>query len=437
MSMRKWTIIGLTFLLLAVLCGCGIQELPNTYVEGSDFQYMQWVNGMFFSKVQQVESGCYFFYEGYLYYLDEQADTILPLCSKADCLHDKEAPPLDVQTAADRKEWIDLCNARVAFPIDASNIGIAWCSGSLYCLSPNVPSDTGAFGTAALYRCSPDGSRKDIVYRWDNTVDIEQWIVHRDVLYYVEHKYQTIDSNVRDVYSVKALALKGTALQPETIYTTDETIYVTSLNHPRAYGNYLYFQVIGDTAGQAVVTDENYREYLYIKTFVYDMKNKQLGEVGLPDMNKYQAVQGVIFWNEKIVFRISDFAAEKQETYTFYIADLDGKNPAVLVEDFPQWQLLSDGKYLYATNVQAAYEAGEPGIYWAYDANMELVDTFQMPRAQFYANPVGDAQTAYWPFYYGEESQKQGKAGFGLMCWDKSKIGAYNGGTVEVEYIVR
>ena len=79
-------IISVLFILT---CGCGSRELPNTYVEGSDFQYMQVGSGA--ATVQQTEDGCYVIRNGYLYYIEEGTDIRLPLCSKADCLHDKEA----------------------------------------------------------------------------------------------------------------------------------------------------------------------------------------------------------------------------------------------------------------------------------------------------------------------------------------------------------
>lgn len=123
--MRKWAITGLLVLLAAMLSGCGAGEAADTYVEGSDYQYMQWVNGMFFPKVQQTEDGCYFLYEGYLYYLDEQTDTILPLCSKADCLHEQEQRLPDIRTVAEEKEWLDRCNACVSASSNTSSIGIA------------------------------------------------------------------------------------------------------------------------------------------------------------------------------------------------------------------------------------------------------------------------------------------------------------------------
>ena len=256
-------------------------------------------------------------------------------------------------------------------------------------------------------------------------------------LYYVEQKYRITDDISKVVYSLNALPLTGPVLRPETIYTVDEKIYTFSLNRPTAYGNYLYFTVLGDTEGPDIVTEENYLDYLYLKTFVYDIRDGQLGEIGLPNMTAYEAVSNVVFWQDQIVFRVSDFSDTKKDTYTFYSAALDGSDPTVLLEDFPLWYLLSDGQYLYATDVEEAYKNGERGTCWVYDKNMELVDTFQFPDVNYFASPLCAGQTAYWPFAYGEESQKQGKTGFGLMRWDKSKIGTYNGGVIEYTEIVR
>jgi len=435
--MRKWAMTGLLVLLAAMLSGCGAGEAADTYIKGSDYQYMQWINGMFFPKVQQTEDGCYFLYEGYLYYLDEQTDTILPLCNKADCLHEKEQRLPDIRTVAEEKEWLDRCNACVSVSNNTNSIGIAWCDGYLYCLAQDIPNETGTRDAAGLYRCSKDGAKNDIIYRWDGDAIIEQWIVHRGVLYYVEQQYHVTDNEAKAVYSLNALPLTGPVLRPETVYTVDEKIYVFSMNDPMAYGNYLYFTVLGDTEGPDIVTEENYLDYLYLKTFVYDIRDGQIGEIGLPNMTAYQAVSGVVFWQDRIVFQVFDFSDTEKDTYTFYSAALDGSDPTVLLEDFPLWYLLSDGQYLYTTDVEEAYKNGERGTCWVYDKNMELVDTFQFPFVSYFAKPLCAGQTAYWPFAYSEESQKQGKTGFGLLRWDKSKIGTYNGGVIEYTEIVR
>ena len=75
-------------ILLTVLCAaCKSKELPDTYVEGSDYQYMQMEGGMYFTLTKaQGGKGMYFLHVDYIYILDEEANTILPLCNKADCL---------------------------------------------------------------------------------------------------------------------------------------------------------------------------------------------------------------------------------------------------------------------------------------------------------------------------------------------------------------
>lgn len=126
--MRKWAMTGLLVLLAAMLSGCGAGEAADTYLEGNDYQYMQWVNGMFFPKVQQTEDGCYFLYEGYLYYLDEQTDTILPLCNKADCLHEQEQrlPDIRPEETADSSPSADAHRKRrgSAFHTDTALRGL-------------------------------------------------------------------------------------------------------------------------------------------------------------------------------------------------------------------------------------------------------------------------------------------------------------------------
>ena len=100
-------------ILLAMLCtACQSKELPDTYVEGSDYQYMQLESKRFFMKQSQGSKGLYVLHGNYIYFLDESSDTILPLCNKADCLHDKETDP----------EKYSYCNACV-LPDDKRPLG--------------------------------------------------------------------------------------------------------------------------------------------------------------------------------------------------------------------------------------------------------------------------------------------------------------------------
>ena len=88
MEARK--VVVVIIISLFILSACGRESLPNAYVEGSDFQYMQMNDIGEYMDIQKGE-GCYYLRHGdFIYYLDETTNKILPLCNKVDCLHDKE-----------------------------------------------------------------------------------------------------------------------------------------------------------------------------------------------------------------------------------------------------------------------------------------------------------------------------------------------------------
>ena len=72
----------------------------------------------------------YLYHNGFIYYLQEGGDMILPLCNKADCLHDQET----------NLERIKECNASVDSYAEGlvwqDNVGIAKCGDFIYCMGP-------------------------------------------------------------------------------------------------------------------------------------------------------------------------------------------------------------------------------------------------------------------------------------------------------------
>ena len=233
--MKKYKNI-LLVLLCFILAGCS-KSLPDTYQEGSDYQYMEKKT---FSAYHQTGEDVHYFAHGhYIYYMDRESKIILPLCGKADCLHDKE-------TDSEKKQ---NCNAYME--TESADTGIAYCNGYLYYL------ELSDFSAPVLYCLSADGTKKEQMYQWADNVTIEQWIVHRDVLYYVEHIYLSEKDKTAEQYAVKALSLTGKMKKPGTIYKVEKNLDVFTVAHPQAYGNFLYFQVYAQKKTEEEVTKEN------------------------------------------------------------------------------------------------------------------------------------------------------------------------------------
>lgn len=428
MKSIKWYMAGLIVLSCFLLAGCEKKQ-PDTYIEGSDYQYMQ--REAFFSFCQQGDGVQYFAYNHYLYYLDESGNTLLPLCSKADCLHDRETDT----------ERIQDCNAYIE--TEAVDTGIAYCNGYVYYVNKG-----GGFSSPALYRVSADGAKKEQLYQWEEDVSILQWIVHRDVLYYGEHSYFTSEEGTEERYVMKALSLTGKGIKkPNTIYTADENLDVFSLANPEAYGNFLYFQIIAQKKTEDEVTDDNYIDYMYKKTFIYNMENAQLSELTLPDMEKVDTIQGVVFWQDRILFHPNENDKEYMEPTTWYIADLDGSDAEVFMENIGRGlKFFSDGKYLYLSNavmVELGFDKNE--IYKVYDKELTLVDTFTLPFEHSFSDPaIGNQECMYIIYEHdedeneeenNEENEEEEIAEWGVARWDKSKLGSYDGSAFEMTEI--
>ena len=250
-------------LFIFVLSGCSPREeqLPDTYVDGSDYQYMYTREASNFPNFQKGDNGYYLLWNDFIYFFDEEDELIVPLCSKPDCLHDKE-------TAQEKRE---SCNA---YASTFTSTGLAYCNGDLYYVDTDNSSH---FPT--LYQYMSDGSGRKKLYEWTEEGFMPtQWIVHRDVLYYTLQSYYTDEEEIDQFLAFYALPLTGKdRLKPEQIYFPEEEGMETIvLGNPVAYGNYVYFL----EAGNQKKGDEQVSSY--IKTHVYNIQTGKISEIRVP-----------------------------------------------------------------------------------------------------------------------------------------------------------
>ncbi len=427
MNRRRTPSLLLALLLCLELSGCGGQSQAQTdaYAAGSDFQFGQ--EGLSSSVTQAGENSYYILHNGYVYFLDEGTDTILPLCNRADCLHDQE-------TEEDKQE---SCNAYIGESTYCDSI--AYCNGWIYCIYSDP------FEGETLYRISDDGAQKEQVYQWDSEVLIEYWAVHRDVLYACTHSYATEDGQVTEHYAVEALPLTGTLRQSETIYEPSDELEVITLGVFQAYGSYLYFQLIAYQPHEKEITDGNYTDYMYCRTFVCHLTDGEIQELTLPGMGDTDIIQGVTFWQDQILLTATDMTWQGDEllehTTDYYLAELDGSDPEVLLEGIPAGDVLcSDGAYLYQTNANVVAQglAAEDALYYkVYDADLSLADTFTLPYNVYGVIAVGDPERQYTVYYTAREDEdgEETEVSWGVLRWDKSGVGSYQGGELLVTKI--
>ena len=286
------------------------------------------------------------------------------------------------------------------------------------------------------------GSTREVVYQWDEGV-VQSWCVHRDVFYYVDCTY---NEKNKECFTVKEIPLSGVGeVTPKTIYETEKGISVYAFNAIQAYGTYLYFTVNGTTTEDEDKTlGENWAEYTYTKTFRYNMQDKTIAEIKVPNQSDTEIVGDITFWNDKIIYHAFDLKKNHDYTATkdVYMAELDGTNATVLIKDMPIYRWYSsDGNYLYVSNCPEALDRiySDPDYIDnmnnnvdveydftvtidVYDKNMNLVDTMQSPFKDF------PAETAYG---IGDKMyvavRKEAGDEVTIEYWDKNELGTIKG----------
>lgn len=422
----KKSLLCLSIFVMAYLTGCKTAALPDTYIEGSDYPYKQWSDSIVYSRLQQDDGIVYLYHNGFIYYYEEGSNAIMPLCNKADCLHDREPDP---------EKWAE-CNAHADFEegdhhVLQDYVQIAKCNDSVYCMNAATVLEQ----SQTLFRYAPDGTEKEAVHTWDSEESaVLDWIIHRDVLYYVERRYYLKDGETFAENTVKSLALTGLHRKPKTIYIADENLSVTTLGGFMAYGNHVYFYII--STRNDVAEDSSIYDKIYVKTFVYNLQEGSVKELDIPGLPDSASIMGVQFFQDKIVIDPYDNDKEENEPQTVYIAELDGGEPRPLLEDIPQVSyFFSDGEYLYLFDdwmPEIDDWLTNPGLYTVYDKDLNIVDTFRapvMPHGRPVRLPVGEKDRMYY-LYEDEENDT-----WSLMYWDKSGIGSYHGKTISMTEI--
>ncbi len=399
----------LVMVLTVSLSACGgtdTENLGDEYNQGTDYQYMLDCGTNSGAIMARGENG-YFFLEGhYIYYLDDEMQTLVPLCNKANCMHNEE-------TDSDR--YAD-CNAYVEY---ASSI--AYCNGYLYVVD--------GMGDQTLYRIKENGAVRESVMEWpvEDGMSVGMWSVHRDKVYYTEQSIEVEGEDVADVCYLKCASLKSSSkADPEVVYELPEGLILVSFGTIRVYGNYLYFQVVA-------VSEEDYE--LYYKEFIYNIRDGSLTEM-VPDETEGAMVSMIAFWNGRVVCTVYD--EEINQTYgdiRIYVTDLDGSNPELLMDDVPYGTYIySDETWLYMTNYYAMVMGEDDEQYYkVYDSGLNLVDTFVSPFESVWSTCIGMAEgTYFWTVGSGsiavdEDGNTTGYRSMTLQFFDKSDIGTLDG----------
>ncbi len=428
--MKKLRSAGILMIMtLAVsFSACGTQkELGDEYNESSDYQYMFDDHLNMGGDMTYGKNGYYFMQGHYIYFMDDETHTLVPLCNKADCMHNEET---------DSSRYAD-CNAYLE---DENSECIAYCNGYVYVL------DGDGFDYM-LYRIKADGSAREVVKSWDyDDGTLSHGMIHRDVFYYVKQEYYVEDGKFKETYKVMQYPLTGTNQEESIIYEQPDGVYLFSFSSIQAYGNHVYFTVLGNTTEDSdLYLGDDWWNYCYCQMFVYNTKDQTLGEITPPEAEDAEGCvpyfSGVTFWNGKILLSPSDTGVELGEQQKVYIADLDGSNMEVFLEDAVRGDYYySDGTNLYIANyAQVVREIEEEEIFRVYDSEMNLVDTFTVPWSGTWNDGIGKEEGAYFWAYGDDDLDEDGETiiSMSLYFFDKSSIGSLNGEAFEYTEVAK
>ena len=394
---------------MLLLCGCKA-KLPDTYVEGEDSQYFQRSGLLKNPSVQQTVEGCYVLHGEYVYFYDKASGQYTPLCNKPNCLHDRETDP---DKKADCNAYLDDM-----WSAEYPEVCLQLSEPYLYAF---YSSDSFGF---TLCRLGKDGSLKEEI--WTTQEPVSEFMVHRGYAYLSVGGYIPSEEGLKADFQILEMDLTKTHnIQSEEIFSY-QTERLASLGDIAGYGNYIYFEL-----------SEGDEHHLYC----YSTENEELKEIEVEALSAVgQYVNNITFFRDKLMLigykiDMEDRVEELYHPTNIYMAELDGSNPQMVLEDIPQgYYIGSDGKYFYLNNAFNV-KFGKPELdsektFWVYDENMKLVDTFLVPDTAdgLFDPPLGNQDTQYLHF---QDEEK-----WGLQIWDKSLIGTYHGSAYQQEEIV-
>ena len=401
---RMKKILGLIFICL-MFSGCARTSAnPTEYEFNTDMQYYQIREANKVSLIQNYDCGCYLVHDGFIYQADVKDRKIIPLCDKVNCLHDQETD------AAKRSE----CNAFLSDGM-ISSVSLMLNGDYLYvCFKPhsqNDPSKT-VFGSIII-RVSSDGHSKDVFHEFEE--EIKFIMAHRGYLYCYCSSYILEEEGVKTGLSIQRLSIRRKNNEPEAIFSVPDGYHDLGYGFLQAYGKYVYFDLHYSDDSET-----------HSSLFIYDTETGKAEE--------HEELGHCSFYEGKLYFH--DYVDEEGDEYptSVYRTDLDGGNREVVFEGVPQgYYVVGDEKYLYLNNAMlVSWGNEEQKRYWVYDRDMNPVDEFTVPDTDmsYLDPPIGGTDSQY------EICDDPDTGEWGVLVWDKSKIGSYHGAAYEQERIV-
>ena len=418
--MKRANYIVCMMLVIIVLSGCSKEKIQytDTYIPKQDMQYMHY--GNFGINTVETEKGYYKLVNQFLYFIDKETMTTVPLCDKAECLHEQD-------TSGKKTE----CNAYAGY----NNIGQLFYDGNfLYVLRDVYHKDDSDTYITELWRISMDGTTKDKVCGLPKEEEVFSWMLHRGSVYYVTEK-EGEDGKIHKV--LKYFQLKDTD-NIKTIKMFDD-IYNGCVQDIQAYGNYVYLYLTGNNkdieSGETDIEDdetEDFSETIVNRWVCYNIVTSEMKELftdQTEDGKMTKMVQYIDFWQDKLLakyFYLDEKAQKSEEAGQIYQYQLDGSQKEILLQTDDQYdKYRADENYLYVYNFwRKSVDAGkEKPKMTVYDKQGNQVDEMEMPMNAYADMEGGSSGCFLWDMLTEEKME--------IVYIDKSKIGTYHGKKME------
>lgn len=221
--MKKNRYICLFFLMIVcILLGNGCKK--NRKIDKKYYDFQKGFANYRPQEIVETPKGYYFLVENYIYYMDKELSKETILCSKPECLHEKE-----------QMDHVIECEGFFASPTS-----IGYYDGYLYIAARNISYQE---RHTSIYKMSLDGTKREVIY---TSKDIQAVATHRGNCYIYEKAYNTEGT----ILIVNMLALDN----PQKVTKLyEETYKIADINYMTCYEENCYFMVVDWSTGELVI----------------------------------------------------------------------------------------------------------------------------------------------------------------------------------------
>lgn len=440
----KKKLLTISVIITLLFVSCSSDKGPEGFDRDTDYQYQYASDGGNISwNIQTADSdnNLYFVCQNYLMKYDPKKNICKPLCSKANCLHQKE-------TEEDRK---GKCTAYIPWkpvPKDYNwSYSLFYYKNNIY-FAYEAQEGKNDEKNWHIDRISKDGKSRDRIASWVSNCN--EMIQHRGVLYFAR---EYTDKEGKFYAELDYLKLD----HPGHIHTLmkPKVSVRSSLKPISAYGKYLYINYCSEDAEAG---DDNYLDHFQSAIYVYNVETKKKTTVHPDGKKQTDMIDNVVPFQDRIFFTMQDMThAYDLEAKTFlYSCKPDGSDVKVEKKDILAWNLLyADKDHLFLSDLnKQEYQAllasrqstgsgnsqqgiesemGQTGTgsensftvtTEVFDKDRKECDIFTEEGGTYF--PSSDIRIGIGDYRYNLCLNKAGSA-YELHKWNKKKLGSLHG----------